>query len=193
MSKIILASSSPRRKEIFSALGFDFEIRVSPFDESTVSIEAPHSLVKTLAEKKAISVVEKTGDCLPVVASDTVVDFDGQILGKPKNKEDVRKMLKMLSGNVHCVHTGIAIAYRGCLVSDVSTTSVFFRELDETEIRSYIECGEPMDKAGAYGIQGRAAAFVKKIDGDYHTVVGLPVCRMIEMLKELGIDAEELR
>ena len=184
--RIILASKSPRRKEIFSSLaaecGFDFEIITAPTDEELYG-EHPKSGVATLAVRKGEAVYKKHPDSL-VVSSDTLVELDGIPLGKPTDRNDAVRMLKELSGRAHNVHTGIAVHYGGRVVSGVATTAVIFRELSDSEIIDYVESGEPMDKAGGYGIQGKGCLLVERIEGDYLNVVGLPAVKLAEILKE---------
>ena len=193
MAKIILASGSPRRREMFDALGFDYRIVVPSVDESAVRGETPSELVARLSAAKAADVVSKIGDLLPVIASDTLVQFGDRVLGKPGNAEEAFDTLRLLSGNRHTVHTGLTVSFEGNVVTETVSTHVYFRELSDREIRFYVESGEPMDKAGSYGIQSLGSVFVEKIDGDYCSVVGLPVCRMTEILSSLGIDLEKLR
>lgn len=190
---MILASKSPRRKELLTAQGFDFEIIVSDFDESTVTETDPEKLVLILAEMKGRAIAEKHPDEI-VISADTVVALDGVIFGKPKNEEDAFRMLRALSGRKHTVFTGISVSFGGKTVTECEASDVYFRDLDDGEILSYIKSGEPMDKAGAYGIQGRAAGFVSKIDGDWASVVGLPVCRLVKIMKcGFGINPDSLR
>jgi septum formation protein len=136
---------------------------------------------------KCKAVVKIKGDNLPVIAADTVVVAEGVILGKPQDAEEAVKMLKQLSGKTHKVLTGIAIAYAGEILAEVCETKVVFRELSEDEIKQYVATGEPLDKAGAYGIQGKGAVLVEKIDGCYNNVVGLPLTRMQLILAKLGV------
>ena len=184
--RIILASKSPRRKEIFTSLakecGFEFEIITAPTDEELYG-EHPQSGVATLAVRKGEAVYKMHPDAL-VVSSDTLVELGGVPLGKPVDKADAVRMLKELSGRAHNVHTGIAVHYAGKVVSGVATTAVIFRELSDDEIINYVESGEPMDKAGAYGIQGAAGAFVEKYDGEFDTVVGFNLTLLKKLLKE---------
>ena len=184
--RIILASKSPRRKEIFSSLanecGFEFEIITAPTDEELYG-EHPKSGVATLAVRKGAAVYKMHPEAL-VVSSDTLVELGGVPLGKPVDKEDAVRMLKELSGKAHNVHTGIAVHYNGRVVSGVATTAVIFRQLTDEEIIRYVESGEPMDKAGAYGIQGAAGAFVEKYEGEFDTVVGFNLTLLKKLLKE---------
>lgn len=184
--RIILASKSPRRKELFSLLakegGFEFEIITAPTDEELYG-EHPKSGVATLAVRKGAAVYKLYPDAL-VVSSDTLVELDGVPLGKPVDRDDAIRMLESLSGRAHNVHTGIAVHYNGRVLSGVATTAVIFRELTEEEIIKYVDSGEPMDKAGAYGIQGAAGAFVEKYDGEFDTVVGFNLTLLKKLLRE---------
>ena len=184
--KIILASKSPRRKEIFSRLadeyGFEFDIITAPTDEELYG-EHPKTGVATLAVRKGAAVYKKHPDAL-VVSADTLVELNGVPLGKPVDESDAERMLKSLSENTHNVHTGIAVHYKNKVFSGVATTAVTFRRLSDAEIAEYIASGEPMDKAGAYGIQGKAGAFVASYDGEFDTVVGFNVTLLKKLLKE---------
>ena len=187
--KLILASASPRRRELLGMLGLHIDIFVPDTEEDCDrSVFSPDELVMGLACRKARAAAEQLmqrGDNLDdavILAADTVVAFDGTILEKPIDEDDARRMLSMLSSRRHEVFTGIAAIHRGRLAVDVQTTGVYFRSLSEEMIRSYIASGEPMDKAGAYGIQSRGSLFVDRIDGDYFNVVGLPLVRVDEML-----------
>ncbi|MBE6677424.1 MAG: septum formation inhibitor Maf [Ruminococcaceae bacterium] len=183
---IILASASPRRRELLESFGFDFEICRSLADENGVENYAPQDAVTELALRKALWVKErcKNNDSV-ILAADTLVAIDGKLLGKPEDEEDAFRMLKGLSGTNHQVYTGYAILYGDKQISGYECTDVFFRPLEEEEIRAYIATGEPMDKAGAYGIQEKAGIFVRRIEGDYLNVLGLPVCKIYEELKKL--------
>lgn len=182
--KIILASASPRRKELLSMITGDFEIQVSDADESAVKCPDILKTAETLARVKAESVALKNPDCI-VIGADTVVRCGDKILGKPKNRAEAREMLGLLSGQSHFVDTGVCIVKNGVTVSFTETTEVEFCAISESEKESYIESGEPFDKAGGYGIQGKAALFVKGIRGDYFNVVGLPVSALYHRLKEM--------
>lgn len=191
MKKFIVASASPRRKELLSMLGYAFEVMPSDADESLQDGTHAFDAVKELAARKARSVLEKTGDCV-VLGCDTVVSLDGRILGKPKNEEEAFSMLSSLSGKTHHVYTGVCITdgeKEECFVSDAE---VSFYKLSEREILSYIETKEPMDKAGAYGIQGFGSVLVEKINGDYFTIVGLPLAQTARTLSRFGIHARVL-
>lgn len=183
--RVYLASKSPRRMELLCALGAEVTVVPANIDESAFSAPSPRELVHLLAEKKALSAqVQETN--IPLIAADTVVDLDGRILGKPHDAEDACAMLHALSGREHLVHTGVAVRLGERLLADTVTTRVFFRELTDAEIHAYLQTGEPFDKAGAYGIQGRGSLFVHRIEGDYFTVVGLPICRLNELMREIG-------
>lgn len=194
--RIILGSASPRRRELLEQIGVEFEVKVSGKEEVYYSLD-PVAIVKELALMKAENVAEELGAAdtqekdLIVIGADTVVVLDGEILGKPKDKADAERMLKALQGRSHDVYTGAAFLTYGRngdkeVCSYAVGTRVFVNPMTENEIRAYIATGEPMDKAGAYGIQGRFAAYIEKIEGDYYNVVGLPVSRVYETLKELG-------
>ena len=186
---IILASASPRRKELLSSVCDKFEIKVSETDESVEDSVHPKDAVKILAERKGRAVCDsflsKSNDKF-IISSDTLVELNGNPLGKPISVDDAKKMLRELSGNMHNVHTGIAIHCQGKVYSGVATTGVYFRELSESEIDEYIATGEPMDKAGSYGIQGLGGKFVEKIDGDFDTVVGFSIRLFLELSKKAG-------
>ena len=177
---VVLASASPRRRELLTRMGLDFEVIVSEADEGLEDGTPPAEGVRTVAERKARAVLPLAPDAL-VIAADTTVDLDGTSLGKPRSEAEARAMLASLSGRTHAVHTGVAVAYRGRLLTAVDTTAVTFRTLGEDEIRAYVATGEPMDKAGAYGIQGKGGALVAATDGDFDNVVGLP-CRLLARL-----------
>lgn len=189
MKKLILASSSPRRAELLKQIGLDFEIRAGNVDETPLPGLSPPELVRYLAEKKAAAVARQLNDGI-VIAADTVVVWQGLLLGKPLDEDDAFAMLSRLQGSVHEVFTGIALAgaRSGKSLVGHEQTRVFFRAIGEDEIRRYIAGGEPLDKAGAYGAQGRGAVFIKRLEGCYTNVVGLPLARLSLMLKEFGIN-----
>jgi len=186
-----LASASPRRKQLLEQAGYTFEIIESAADET---IEGTADFcVETLALRKAKAVAEKMkGDKTPatIVAADTLVSIHGKILEKPKDTEDAFKMLSTLSGNMHVVYTGVAImpATGDAPITFVEQTDVYFRKLSNAEIHTYINTGEPFDKAGAYGIQGHGATLVRRIEGCFYTVMGLPIARLHVALSKLGIN-----
>ncbi|HWP80286.1 MAG TPA: Maf family protein [Candidatus Acidoferrum sp.] len=185
---IVLASASPRRRELLSGLGLAFEVAAADIDEEAVTAPTPQELVKELALQKARAVAKVRPDAL-VIGADTVVFKDGRIFGKPQDEADAADMLRALSGDIHTVATGVALVSPETEIADVVTAQVTFKTLTEGEIKRYIATGEPFDKAGGYGIQGRAAAMIREISGDYYTVVGLPVCRLGELLAEhFGIE-----
>ena len=186
--KFVLASASPRRRELLSALGLEFEVRPALGEEHPESGLSGGETAKRLSCAKCLEVAAGAGEDDVVIAADTVVCLDDKILGKPADAADAKRMLRALSGRDHRVFTGVTVARGGRVLSDYEETAVHFRPLTEREIAAYIATGEPMDKAGAYGIQGRASLFVRGIEGDYFNVVGLPLCKLGQMLKELGVD-----
>jgi septum formation protein len=184
---IILASASPRRAELLRAAGFDIEVHPADVDESVRHHEAADAHVRRLAEEKARA-VSVLMSARPVLAADTVVVVDGEILGKPRDVEEAKRMLRRLSGRTHEVVTGVALmGAAGPAQTRLASTSVEFVELSEADIAWYVASGEPMDKAGAYAIQGLASRFVTRIDGSYSNVVGLPVALVYEMCRDAGI------
>ncbi|TDT61194.1 Maf family protein [Fonticella tunisiensis] len=189
MKRLILASSSPRRIEILKNLGLEFEVIPSNFEESLVD-DQPQRLVCKLAESKAKDVISKAPSDSIIIAADTVVVKDKRIFGKPKSQNEAYEMLRELSGSSHKVVTGICIVdnINELEVADYEETTVYFKELSDDEIWNYIKTGEPIDKAGAYGIQSLGGLFVKKIDGCYFNVMGLPVYKLYTMMGELGIN-----
>ncbi|WP_102345405.1 Maf family protein [Bacillus sp. Marseille-P3661] len=184
MKKLILASGSPRRKELLEKANIPFEIIISKVDETFDPNEGPDEIVKSLALQKAEDVSKHQPEDAVVLGADTIVTFEDQILGKPKDKDEAKKMLQLLSGKEHVVYTGVAIVTKGNRSAFYEPTKVTFWELEESEIDQYIESGEPFDKAGAYGIQGLGALLVKRIEGDYFSVVGLPISRTVRELKK---------
>ena len=185
---IILASQSPRRRELLEHMGVEFRVVTPDIDEHMERELPPDELVRRISAEKARAVAAQAGPDAIVIAADTVVALDGAVLGKPADELEAFKMLSTLSGCRHQVYTGLTVL-RGKEMHTVSEeTAVTFRELSEKEITNYIRTGEPMDKAGAYGIQGYGALLVEGIQGDYYNVMGLPVCRLGGLLKELGVD-----
>lgn len=182
---LILASSSPRRKELLGILGKPFCIRVADIDETMDKTDDPAHQVGLVSCRKAMAVEREAEDV--VIAADTIVVCDGQILGKPKSPADASRMLHLLSGRAHQVMTGLTVAQGDKVRTVTEISDVFFRELSDAEIAAYIATGEPMDKAGAYGIQGKASIFVTGIEGDYFSVMGLPVSRLCQVLRTFGI------
>jgi septum formation protein len=185
MQRLILASSSPRRKELLENLRLNFEISKSDADESYDPGMPPEVIVMELARRKAEDVAKKHSDSF-VIGADTVVVYGKRILGKPKDEKEAIEMLTLLSGNTHSVYTGVAIVHGSECTQFYEKTDVTFWELSEAEIHAYIKSGEPFDKAGAYGIQGLGSMLVKRISGDYCAVVGLPVSRTIRELQKAG-------
>lgn len=185
MEKIILASGSPRRKELLSRF-FEIETKICDADETIPKNVKPKDAVMYLAQIKAKTVVETLKGGFLVIGADTVVCDDGKILGKPKNESDAYSILNSLSGKTHSVYTGFCIIRTtdGKTVTDYEETKVTFRNIDDDEIKAYIKTGEPMDKAGAYGIQGLGGAFISGIVGDYYNTVGLPLCKLLNRLKK---------
>lgn len=179
---VILASQSPRRRELMEKLNIPFTVRVADIDETMDPSLSVAEAVAELSRRKARAVPREEGDI--VIAADTVVVCDGTVLGKPRDEKDALRILSLLSGRAHQVMTGFTVLQNEKAVSHTEITDVYFRALTEEEILSYIQSGDPMDKAGAYGIQNGAAVFVEKICGDYFNVVGLPVCRLNLILKE---------
>lgn len=191
MKKIILGSASPRRRELLAQIGVEFTVTVSHKEEYYEST-APEDIVKELALMKAKNAASETEDLKDtvVIGADTVVVLDDRILGKPKDEEDAFEMLHSLQGRAHQVFTGTALLIYDehgdeRIVSHAVKTDVYVHEMDDEEIRAYIESKEPMDKAGAYGIQGGFAAYIDKIEGDYYNVVGLPVSYLYQELKKI--------
>jgi septum formation protein len=187
LETIVLASASPRRLELLRSLGLTVHVEPSRYDEPDDPSATPAALAARHAAAKARDVQARFPDDL-IVAADTVVDVDGIALGKPRDRADAARMLRTLSGRRHAVHTAFAIAFPGRrdLIEECSTTKVRFYPLGDDEIEDYVATGEPMDKAGAYGIQGRAAALVESIDGDFYTVMGFPLARFVRSLRRLG-------
>lgn len=185
--EVVLASSSPRRKVLLNSLFLEFKC-ISPIvDEANVSEKDPISLVRKLSYLKAITVSENLSNNNVIIGCDTVVSISGKILGKPKDKVEARQMLRMLSGNKHEVTTGVCVIYQNKIHQFEKTTKVTFYKLTDKEIEAYISTEEPYDKAGGYGIQNMGALFVKKIDGDYFNVVGLPIAKLNRLLIKLGV------
>ena len=180
--RIILASGSPRRRELCTAMGLTFTVRTSDVDETVPEGTWPCEAVEMLSRRKAEAVL---GEDAVVIAADTVVALGDMILGKPQDEAHARRMLLMLSGRTHEVFTGVTVAYRGRILTASDVTEVIFRTLTDGEITDYLATGEPMDKAGAYGIQGLGGALVEAIDGEFDNVVGLPCKLLHRMLTEI--------
>jgi len=196
---LILASSSPRRAQILRDAGFSFSVLPAAVDESPLRGESAVQHVQRLAREKALATSQRIRGAAVIIGADTVVVVGGKILGKPRSRADARRMLRLLSGRKHRVLTGLAVLklvspshgrrpHRvGLLRCGVESTAVWFARLTQREIADYVASGEPMDKAGAYAIQGRAGRFITRIDGCYFNVVGLPLARLYRLLRELGI------
>lgn len=183
MTDIILASASPRRSELMTLAGFRFDVICADIDEIVPEKALPQEVVMSLALQKA-QAVAKDHRKSAVVGSDTVVALDGKILGKPRSEKEAAEMLRSLSGRIHKVYTGVAIICGEKVTSFFEETEVEFYPLTDQEILDYVATGEPMDKAGAYGIQGRGAVLVKRINGDYFNVMGLPISKVYRELKD---------
>lgn len=190
MPRFILASQSPRRRELLGQIGVkNFDILVPDADESYDPNLTPQEIVCSICRKKAQAAQKLAADNdAVIITADTMVFLDGMRLGKPTDKADAAKMLRSLSGRTHTVCTGVSIACGDRIETQAETTAVTFRTLTDAEIAAYIASGDPMDKAGSYGIQGKPALFVSGIEGDYFNVMGLPLHRLGQMLKLFGID-----
>lgn len=186
--RLILASQSPRRKELLNLLQIPYSIIASRTEEKLNRNLSPEENVQCLAEQKASAVLAENPDAV-VIGADTMVCIDGECLGKPRDREEAAQMPRRLSGRSHQVITAVSIQTRDRKETFCDTTEVTFWPLSEDDIQLYIETKEPMDKAGAYGIQGKGALLVKKIDGDFYSVVGLPVAKTMRALKEFNIKA----
>lgn len=186
---IILASQSPRRRQLLEQMGIsDFIVRPAQGDEVAQPGLTPAQLVEALSRQKADEVAAGAAQDDLVIAADTVVALDHKVLGKPHSREEAQEMLACLSGREHTVYTGVTLRRGQQVLTRHEATQVRFRPLTQEEIAAYVATGEPMDKAGAYGIQGRGALLAQGIDGDYFNVVGLPVCLLGQMLQQFGID-----
>lgn len=188
--RIVLASGSPRRRELLTLIGIPHEVRPANVDEGALPAESPATHCERLAWEKARAVSRELGapDDVVVLAADTIVVVDNEILGKPRDVEHARAMLRRLAGRTHEVFTAVAVARGARVVSRVDRVEVTFRALEEVEISDYVATGEPMDKAGAYGIQGYGATLVRRISGDYYAVMGLGLVTVVELLREVGVE-----
>ena len=182
---VILASQSPRRRELLGLTGLDFTVRVADIDETMDTGKVPFDEVARVSRLKALAVAREPEDV--VIAADTIVVCGGEVLGKPRDEEDALRILSLLSGRSHEVMTGMTVLRGDEVITHTEVTKIHFRRLHPDEIRAYIATGEPMDKAGAYGIQGGAALFADQMEGDYYNVMGLPVCRLAMILRSLGL------
>ena len=184
--KLVLASASPRRKELLGLFHIPFEIRVADIDETMDPAKSAFDEVERVSRMKAAATPRTCEEV--VVAADTIVVCEGRVLGKPHSEEEAVSMLQLLSGRDHQVMTGVTVAAADGIQSFTEVTDIHFRELSDKEIKAYVATGEPMDKAGAYGIQGGAALFCTRMVGDYYNVMGLPVCRLGQVLREMAPD-----
>ncbi len=184
--RVVLASQSPRRRELLTLVGIAHEVRPADIDETYLAGEAPAPHAERLAREKVAVVSRDVPDAL-VIGSDTIVVVDGEVLGKPRDEAHAAEMLARLSGRSHTVITAIAVEWRGEIRSAVERVGVTFHPLTADEIDAYIATREPMDKAGAYGIQGYGATIVERVDGDYFAVMGLPLQRLVRLMGELGV------
>lgn len=185
--RLILASASPRRRELLTQAGYVFDVEPAEIDETPRAQELPGAYVQRLAEEKAEAVLAKHAAFhgkLIVLGADTTVVCGGEILAKPESAADARRMLRLLSGRTHQVLTGVAAATREGVVSAVESTEVVFAEIPEAELERYCATAEPLDKAGAYGIQGYAARWIPRIEGDYFNVMGLPIARVVRLVEQ---------
>lgn len=185
--RVILASASPRRRELLSLIRIAHEVQPANVDESLLAGETPQGHAERLAREKARTIADREPAAV-VIAADTIVVVDGDILGKPTDRDAAAVMLRRLSGRTHLVFTAIAVARADRIRAAVEQVEVTFRPLNEAEIAAYIATGEPMDKAGAYGIQGFGATIVERVNGDYFSVMGLGLRRLVELLAEVGIE-----
>jgi len=188
LPRVVLASQSPRRRDLLDLIGVPHEVRPADVDETVHDGEGPTAYTERLAREKAAAVSALHGDCEAViVAADTTVVVDGEILGKPADAEDARRTVRRLAGRTHHVYTGLAVVRGDRTASAVELVAVTFRPLDDREVADYVATGEPMDKAGSYGIQGYGATLVERIDGDYFAVMGLSLVRLVVLLREVGV------
>ncbi|MEP6507046.1 MAG: Maf family protein [Gemmatimonadales bacterium] len=190
--EVILASASPRRRELLTLVGISYTVQPADTDESLRLDELPEVYAERLSRAKAEAIAESNRTSL-VIGADTIVVIDDAVLGKPRDVGDAERMLGMLSGRSHTVMTAVAVSYLGRTVSSVELVDVTFRSINDDEIRNYVETGEPMDKAGAYGIQGYGATIVRRIDGDYFAVMGLSLVRLVALMAELGVSYDFAR
>lgn len=184
--RVILASASPRRRELLTLVGIVHEVRPADADETRHAGEAPMAYAERVAADKARAIAITDPEAV-VIAADTIVVVDGDVLGKPAGVAEAQVMLRRLSGRMHIVHTAIAVSYRGQLVSAVESVDVAMRPLSDHEIDAYVATGEPLDKAGAYGIQGFGATIVEQVHGDYFSVMGLGLRRLVALIESFGL------
>lgn len=182
--RVILASQSPRRRDLLTLVGIPHQVRPADIDERYLPGEEPRAHALRLASGKAQAVPDRDA---VVIGSDTIVVVDGDVLGKPRDDNDAARMLRRLSGRSHTVITAVAVAWQGRLATDAEEVDVSFHALSDADIAAYIATGEPMDKAGAYGIQGYGATIVSRVNGDYFAVMGLPLQRLVRLCRDLGL------
>ncbi|HET7583611.1 MAG TPA: Maf family protein [Gemmatimonadaceae bacterium] len=187
--RVILASASPRRRDLLDMIGIAHEVMPANIDESYLPGEDPCTHAERLAREKGARIAAANPESV-VISADTIVVLDGAILGKPADADEAARTLRLLSGRTHTVFTAVCVARNGELRSAVEEVAVRFRALTDEEIAAYVRTGEPMDKAGAYGIQGYGATIVARIEGDYFAVMGLPLMRLILLAREMGLDYE---
>ena len=185
-SRVILASSSPRRRQLLELIGIRHDVIPADIDESQVVGELPEKYAERLARSKSAVIAEQHPEAV-VIGADTIVVVDELVLGKPRDVGDAARMLAMLSGRSHTVMTAVAVSHEGKVESGVEVVDVTFMPIDDTAIAEYVATGEPMDKAGAYGIQGYGATIVRRIDGDYFAVMGLSLVRLVGLMRSLGV------
>ncbi|HUQ47595.1 MAG TPA: Maf family protein [Gemmatimonadaceae bacterium] len=183
---VVLASASPRRRDLLDLIGIRHEVRPADIDESLRVGELPEAYAERLARAKAETLIALNPNAL-IIGADTIVVIDDVVLGKPRDIGDAERMLGVLNGRNHTVMTAVAVHYMGKTVSTVEMVDVTFRPLSEDEIRNYVATGEPMDKAGSYGIQGYGATIVRRIDGDYFAVMGLSLVKLVALMAEVGV------
>ena len=189
MSNIVLASGSPRRRELLERIGItDFDVRVPEVEESFPEGLTPQEVVEYISREKAEAAAALCSEDEIVITADTMVFLDHQRLGKPQDEADALRMLTALQGRHHTVCTGVTVRRGAEVITQSETTHVYFRPATQAELRAYIATGEPMDKAGSYGVQGKGALLVEKLDGDFFNVMGLPVLRLSRMLKRFGVE-----
>ena len=184
--RVVLASSSPRRRDLLNLIGIEHEVRPPNIDETMRPGEVPRRHAERLAREKASAIATRDPDLI-TIGADTVVVINRRVLGKPKDKNDAARMLSMLSGREHTVVTAVAVSRGRKLRSAIEEVRVRFRVLHDDEIEAYIATGEPMDKAGAYGIQGYGATIVERVEGDYFAVMGLPLVRLVGLMRDVGV------
>ncbi|HEV7991035.1 MAG TPA: Maf family protein [Gemmatimonadaceae bacterium] len=184
--RVILASQSPRRRELLALIGVAHEVRPADIDETYLAGEKPRDHAERLARGKAAVIASQSPDAV-VIGSDTIVVVDGDVLGKPADDAEAKRMLARLAGRSHVVMTAVAVSWQGETRSDVVEVGVTFHQLDASDIAAYVATREPMDKAGAYGIQGYGATIVERVEGDYFAVMGLPLQRLVRLLADLGV------